>query len=325
MKNKEIFLETATRIGNRLVKNAVWEGNRCTWNIMSPDRGNPKDKKAIKIKAGGAVYQGTAGILLFLVELHKIKPSKNLLKTIRGAINFSISEANNLANNSFGFHSGRVGIAYAIVKSIEILKEDNFLNSAKKILEPLKGNEKADYGIDVIGGAAGAIPALLIMEQNFNDNFCLDMAIALGENLIAKANMETTGWSWGDNSKYNFRNLLGYAHGTAGIAHAFLELYNATSSTYFLYAAEQAFLYERQFNNQKLFNWPDFRHSELSEYIYNNELEKLKGVLKDNLLSPYNKKFMTAWCHGAPGIGLSRIRAYQILNEDIFLEETEFA
>ena len=325
MKNKEIFLETATKIGNRLVKNAIWEGDKCTWNVMSPDRENPKNRKAIEIKAGATVYQGTAGIVIFLVELNKIKSNEKLLKTIKGAINFSIDEAKNLGNNSFGFHSGRIGIAYAIVKAVEILKENNYLEQAKNILRPLEGNEKADYGIDVIGGAAGAIPALLIMEQNFNDNFCLDMAIALGENLIAKANMETTGWSWEANSKYNFRNLLGYAHGTAGIAHAFLELYNATNSSYFLYAAEQAFLYERQFNNQELFNWPDFRHSELSDYIYNNELEKLKEALKNNSFSPYNKKFMTAWCHGAPGIGLSRIRAFQILNEDIFLEETEIA
>jgi lantibiotic biosynthesis protein len=34
---------------------------------------------------------------------------------------------------------------------------------------------------------------------------------------------------------------------------------------------------------------------------------------------------MTAWCHGAPGIGLSRLRAYQILKEEKYLRDFQYA
>ncbi|PIQ09557.1 MAG: hypothetical protein COW71_05865 [Ignavibacteriales bacterium CG18_big_fil_WC_8_21_14_2_50_31_20] len=325
MTNKEIFLDTAVRIGDRLVENAIWEGDLCTWITIEPDQENRKSRKTKKVKAGGKVYQGTAGITIFLTELYKFSSSKRLLKTIKGAIKYTLNTAIELPNNSFGFHSGRVGIAFAAVKVANVLDDVFYLTEAIKILEPLKGNEALDHSIDVIGGAAGAIPALLQMENIFKDKFCLNMAIALGENLISKAYMEPTGWSWSSDNKSSYRNLLGHAHGTAGIGHAFLELYNTTDSNYFLYAAEQAFLYERQFYDKKSYNWPDFRYSELSEYIYNDELEKLKKTILDNAFSSYNKKLMNAWCHGAPGIGLSRIRTYKILNDNIYFEETENA
>ena len=34
---------------------------------------------------------------------------------------------------------------------------------------------------------------------------------------------------------------------------------------------------------------------------------------------------MLAWCHGAPGIGLSRLRAYQISGDDVYRQEAEVA
>lgn len=35
--------------------------------------------------------------------------------------------------------------------------------------------------------------------------------------------------------------------------------------------------------------------------------------------------FMTAWCHGAPGIGLSRLRAFELTNDESFRREAEVA
>lgn len=325
MKTKDIFLETAIRIGNRLIQNAIWSGEECTWYVMEAEIINMKSRKAKKVKAGGTIYQGAAGIALFLLELYKIKKDEELSKTIKGAINYSINFADKLPINSFSFYSGRVGIAFAVKKTALYLNEKKYLPIAKKILTPLKGNETSDLGIDIIGGAAGAIPILLQMHNIFKDDFCLDMAINLGENLISKAHMEPTGWSWDSDNKSIYRNLLGYSHGSAGIGHAFIELFHATESDYFLYAAEQAFLYERQFFKNEIFNWPDFRHVELYEFIYNNELDKLKTTLNNNLFIPYSTKYMNAWCHGAPGVALSRIRANKITQAEVYKTEAENA
>ena len=34
---------------------------------------------------------------------------------------------------------------------------------------------------------------------------------------------------------------------------------------------------------------------------------------------------MTAWCHGAPGIGLSRVRAYALTDQEVYRREAEAA
>ena len=316
--NNPLFLETANKIGARICKQAIWQGNKCTWKIKEPDRTNPKLKIAHNQIAGGAIYQGVAGINLFLSELYNQTGDKNILKVIEGAAKYANNSANQLPNNSFGFHSGRVGIAYSSLKAGLVLQNEDFINQSKEILFPLKRNESKDRGIDVIGGAAGAIPILLKIYEELKEDWIAEMAINLGEFLINSANMETTGWSWGG-SNTNIRNLCGYAHGAAGIGHAFFELFSFTGSKYFLYPAEQAFYYEEQFYNEEENNWPDFRYSELSNYIYYDQVNELRKLLQaGGSIKPYVKNYMSAWCHGAPGIGLSRLRAYEITGDEIY-------
>lgn len=323
MTNKEIFLETADKIGKRLVKQAVWNNNMCTWNVNVPDRTNYQLKKSISEPAGGGIYQGTAGIAVFLCELYKQTNDIELKKTAIGAVKHALETAKKLPLNSFGFHSGRIGIAYAANKCGQIFNDEEYLKTALDLVIEMKGNESMDSGMDVIGGAGGAIPIILQMAEYYNNDQLFEMAVSLGENLISIATKELTGWSWGSNKETQARNLCGYAHGAAGIGHALLELYNVTGSNYFLYAAEQAFIYERQFFNPQENNWPDFRHSELGLYYYYESREQLKERAKRGEFGHYQNKYMSAWCHGAPGIGLSRLRAYDVLKDDIYKVEAE--
>lgn len=93
------------------------------------------------------------------------------------------------------------------------------------------------------------------------------------------------------------KNLTGFSHGTAGIGWALLELHQASGDERFLQAALDAFAYERTHFNVEQGNWPDFRRLPAS--------------------------YMSAWCHGAAGIGLSRVRAWEILrHETLFSEAT---
>ncbi len=325
MTNKEIFLETADKIGKRLVNQAVWNNNICTWNVNVPDRTNYQLKKSLTEPAGGGIYQGTAGISVFLSELYKQTNDAELKKTVMGAVKHSIEEAKKLPFSSFGFHSGRIGIAYAVNKCGQIFNNEEYLKTALGLVLEMRGNESKDIGIDMIAGAGGAIPIILQLAEYYNNDQLFEIAFDLGENLIRTANYELTGWSWGSNRETQARNLCGYAHGAAGIGHALLELYNASGSNYFLYAAEQAFIYERQFFNPQENNWPDFRHGELGLYYYYESREQLRERAKNGEFGPYQNKYMSAWCHGAPGIGLSRLRAYELLKDNIYKVEAERA
>ena len=53
-------------------------------------------------------------------------------------------------------------------------------------------------------------------------------------------------------------------------------------------------------------NWPDFRSA---------------GQQQHDTINNQQFAYATAWCHGAPGIGLSRLRAYDILKEEKYLRD----
>ena len=112
---------------------------------------------------------------------------------------------------------------------------------------------------------------------------------AFAEKLIARGERDARGaLSW--HTMNDTRgNLTGFAHGTAGIAHALLVLDNLAPEPALREAATAAFAYEAAHFDAAQGNWPDFR--------------VLPGV------PPGAPVFMVAWCHGAPGIVRSRLWA----------------
>jgi hypothetical protein len=320
--NPDIFLNAALAIGRRIASQAQWEGDACTWTVMSPDRANPGVRRAVATPASGTVYEGTSGMAMFLAELAAISGDEQLARTALGAVEFGLAEGETAADNSYGYHSGRVGIAYAAVRVGERLNRPELFPRAEALLRPLAGNETRDMGMDVIAGGGGGIPALLAMAGRVDAELATGIARRLGDHLISIASRDPEGLSWATMRSSSIRNLNGYAHGAAGIGHGLLELYAATGEGQYRYAAEQAFLYERHFFSPAESNWPDLRHTELGEYQFEGRMDELRDRQRSgNGLAPQPPRYMAAWCHGAPGIGFSRLRAYQLLGDPLYLDE----
>jgi lantibiotic modifying enzyme len=104
------------------------------------------------------------------------------------------------------------------------------------------------------------------------------------------------------------QDLLGFSHGTAGIGWVLLELYQATGEELFRHAADEAFRYERHWFSPSLQNWPDFR-----------------GLYEATGSEQPQPGHMVAWCHGAAGVGLARLRAYALVGDPRYREEAEIA
>jgi len=182
-----------------------------------------------------------------------------------------------------GLYSGGLGIHYVAAEMDREIDEDAVIRQAAPDRSEL----------DVIGGSAGAIATLLYLRRRTPSARLLEAAMQHGELLLAEASKEESGWSW--RTVEAKRNLTGFSHGAAGIGWALAELYAATQDGRFRAGALEAFRYERSCWSPAERNWPDFRGAEPEYPVY--------------------------WCHGAAGIGFSRLRAWQILGDKELLAE----
>lgn len=312
----------AEQIAHRIAAEAIWSNDACTWVVQRPDFSTPGSRQVVSSPADGTVYVGSAGIALFLAEAYRACNDTALAEAAAGGVEHALRSVGSLPVSSFGFHSGRVGIAFAACRVGMLIRHEALVAAAEHVLAPMRGKERLDVALDVIAGAAGAIPALLSMAvEHPTMSSAFDIAVELGNHLLDAAIFEPIGWSWSPkHNTLNVRSLTGLSHGAAGVGHAFIELYSITQRNEYAYAAEQAFAYERQFYSKEHANWPDFRHIALGNALA--DPARLRAAYLQGVPAPeFTVQFASNWCHGAPGIGLTRLRAYEVLGENTYKEE----
>ena len=325
------FLKMAERFGASLVEQAIWTDDACTWTVNVPYREQPAARISNPEDAGGHIYQGTAGIGFFLAQLVQhtdTTDAEALSETADGALRHAVRTLRDInperLKQNFGFHNGPIGVAWALMQSAPVCNADVEAD-IRALIEPLDAHEHLDQGIDVIAGAAGAIPALLQLASFLGSDGPARMALRLGETLIRRANKEPIGWSWPTVTSAAARYLTGYAHGAAGVGQAFLELYAVTGAPRYRYAAQRAFRYEDQFFNPENGNWPDFRNTDRSLLLRTRSPDELANMTLRGELPTYSYHTMSAWCHGAPGIALARLRSMSLLPDDTDRDAIEHA
>jgi lantibiotic modifying enzyme len=131
-----------------------------------------------------------------------------------------------------------------------------------------------DESLDVMSGVTGLIGPLLLSGHPR----ALELAAVCGERLLA-VQLEGGGWA----NAGHATPLTGFSHGAAGMAAALSRLAQASGDRRFAEAAQRAVAYERSTYVKEQGNWPDFRSTSTPS------------------------QFMLSWCHGAPGILLSRL------------------
>jgi type 2 lantibiotic biosynthesis protein LanM len=301
------YLQAADRIGRRLCRDAVWAGSRCNWLGWSMEAMNGSWAPAWRA-LGSELYGGTAGVALFLARLWQITGDAVERSTLIGALNQALEGAAGIDPLvKTGFYSGASGIGYALIEAGTILEHEEMVQRGIAELISLRNVSLDQRMVDVISGSAGAISVLLDIGGRFGRDELIETARIHGNHLLALAHKSEEGWSWDTMQIAGQKNLTGYSHGTAGIAHALLELHRKTGEAPYLEAAREGLRYERASFSPAHRNWPDFR--------------KMDPTAAD---SP--PVYMTAWCHGAPGIGMSRLRVRELLHQDpVVSEEVEFA
>jgi type 2 lantibiotic biosynthesis protein LanM len=277
---KNQFLEAACKIGDRLELLAHKNDKFVTWMGL----GVIQNQQWTLSPLGTDLYAGIPGVVLFLAYLGKITQNHsytNLAKTALNTIKKQLDRDSDSIKFIGGF-SGWGGIIYTFTHLGILWREPDLIADAFILVKQLPPLIQQDQQLDIITGAAGCIGSLLSFYKIFPDQYILDIAIQCGEHLLTQAQITDTGVGWQSPASEN-QPLTGFAHGGAGFAWALWKLAVITGKEEFQTAAIAAINYERSHFHPSTGNWLDLRQ---------------KNVRNSS---------MTAWCSGAPGIGLGRL------------------
>jgi lantibiotic modifying enzyme len=251
---------------------------------------------------GPELYGGTAGIALILAQLHALIGNEQAYATAQGAMKQALERSDELPSAvRSSFYSGLVGIAYAAVRVGQLIEDTYFIGEGLKLAHRAVLSREEHHVLDVIGGNAGSIAPLLWLGGVPGGDSLLNPTIELAEELAVAATKRDGTWCW-DNSRACGKDigptpLCGLAHGASGMGLALIEIGVYLQRQDWIEGGLAAFAYEDQLYDADQDNWPDLRQL---------GTRPLQGA-------PRRPSFMMAWCHGAAGIGLARLRAHRLL------------
>lgn len=261
---RDHFLRCADEIGRRLCRDALRSGDAVNWLRAEPEWRENLPQTLLRT-VGADLYQGAAGIALFLVQLQHRTGDRLVARTADQALTLAETTV-----GDGGFYTGAAGVGSVMV-SIGLMREDGGL--LERGLHLIGQAAMTVTGADLLNGAAGMVPALLTLARNHGRSDFHDQALRLGQRLLDF--IQTT------------ESPAGFAHGGSGLLPALASLHLATGDTGWAEGLSLLLARQRALFDPQAGNWPDFR---------------------DPAGQPSAKaSFGASWCHGAAGIGRSRL------------------
>lgn len=283
----EIFIAEADRIASEIARLAVRRGPGAAW-IGLDWLGDAEVFQLVCL--GPDLYNGATGIALFLAAHAAVTGNQasgelalaglsHVRKNLKGA------NAPRAARSlGIGAATGLGSVVYAFAVIAECLRNDDLFADALAAARLFTGELiAADKRLDVMGGSAGAILALLRLYRDSQSRDVLARAIQCGEHLLGQKRLEANGQRSWIGEGFGSTALNGMSHGAAGFAYALASLAAATGRDDFAKAAADCVAFENASYDAARHNWPDLRGGE-----------------------PH---WPCQWCHGATGIGLARVAA----------------
>ncbi|MER5318685.1 type 2 lanthipeptide synthetase LanM family protein [Streptosporangium roseum] len=159
----------------------------------------------------------------------------------------------------------------------------DLLDTAERALTTLSQHVAYDKKYDIISGSAGAILAALALHSVRPESSALTVAKAAAARLAGAAIPQGGGLAWP--TPYGEAPLVGMSHGASGIAYALSRLNAVAPHREYEQMISGALRYEQSTLVRDVGNWPDLRAPEMGG----------------------TGGYGLSWCHGAPGVGLSRL------------------
>jgi type 2 lantibiotic biosynthesis protein LanM len=287
---KRQALDWAVRTGERL----VWAAYRADDSLAWAGPGLLPGGAWALAPLGPDLYTGTSGVTLFLQTLARITGDAQHRAAADAAGTTLRAQLDRLPRNLGGGLCGYGGILYAMAH-LQAAQPDARLSAlADKLADQVSENADDDTEYDVIGGAAGTIGGLAAWHAIRPTGPIRDALRRCADRLTDRAERQSVGVGWRVRSLADLANrpLAGFAHGASGFAWALTRAAALLGEQQYAAVATEALAYERSLLDSVAGNWPDLR----------------TGI-------PLRGTFPVLWCHGAAGIGLSRVDLIETLDQ----------
>jgi type 2 lantibiotic biosynthesis protein LanM len=304
--SKTQFMQAAQAIGDRLCTLALQDEGQANWlGIMTNGDEQGNTYQSLEM-ADCNLYDGTPGIVLFLAYLASITGDSDYMQLARAGLATVRLQLDALKQINapllIGAFSGLGSLIYLFSHLATLWQDDNYLQMADEVLSLIEKQIELDQRLDLMAGSAGCLVSLLSLHTITPAERLLSMALRCGDHLLNQAVVATQGVAW--RSLPGQPPITGFSHGTAGIAYSLAKLTALTGEKRFLSAVQGALTYERSLFSQKEKNWTSLAR------------------IGDGSITTH---VQTTWCHGAPGIGLSRLGIMSYINDPFIYQEIETA
>ena len=303
---RERLLSEAIKIGERIEQMAFRNQREAQWLNLSL----VNERNWEIAPAGASLYNGTAGIALFLAYLGKLTGRETYRALAEEAVHTVQKQVEQIQSMSLlGAFSGWGGIIYLYTHLGVLWEKPDYFHQAEEIIERSLILIEKDTMLDVMSGVAGYIAALLALDAVWPSQLAVATAIRAGDYLLLalKKIFAEQAVAFGIEAT---RPLTGFSHGMSGIALSLLRLAANCEEALYRDAALEAIDYERSVFSAEKQNWPDFR-------VLDRATTKQAPRSNDG----QGESYMTAWCHGAAGIGLARLASLPCLDDTNTREE----
>jgi type 2 lantibiotic biosynthesis protein LanM len=294
--DRDRLLAEASAVAERIVELAQWRNDCASWIGLAFGESHGWHLHPLQTD----LYSGLPGIVLFLSYVEALTGREEFGGVARGALaTLRKQMKRRRAGLEFlGGFDGWGGLIYLWTHLSQLWKDETLLAEAGDMVSRVEELADCDDHMDVMQGAAGAIVPLLTLHKVLGDVRPLDIARRLGDRLVKRALPCEGGVGW-LGTLFSVRPLTGFSHGASGFAWALTELFATTGENVYARTALQAVAFERSHYSAVSGNWADLRQSSQGKTV----------------------RGMIAWCHGACGIGMSRLRMQAHLDDEIVRED----
>lgn len=245
------------------------------------------------VPMGMYLYDGIGGVALFLSmvvkryedsQYHKVWSL--VVKKLFGYTDQVLDGKRKTESEHSGAFIGEGSLVHTYFLLYRITGRPVFLEYARRHVLVVERTIENDKSPDLLSGIAGTIVVISKLYQELGDERYLKMAIHWGEKLWEKSQKQEEGY--GIPIFEGEKPLAGMAHGNSGYIIAYAYLLELTGDVTYSQRIRLLLDYEDSLFCSESGNWLDLRNKERKEASTN------------------------AWCHGAAGILLSRLKLRKI-------------